>query len=76
MRCVPQLQKTLISVRTLEAQYIRETLGEDNLKILSGTLIALKGIRRNNLYYLKGSVVIKNLAASEQLEDESTSYGI
>jgi len=76
VRCVPQLQKTLISVRTLEAQYLREILGEGNLKMLSGTLIALKGIRQNNLYYLKSSVVIKNLAASEQLEAGSTSYDI
>jgi len=37
----------------------------------SGSLIVLKGIQCNNLYYLKGSAVTKNLAASEYLDDDS-----
>ena len=37
----------------------------------SGSLIVLKGIRRNNLYYLKGSAVTRNLVASELLKDDS-----
>ena len=37
----------------------------------SGSLVVLKGIRRNNLYYLKGSVVTKNLTTSEYLVDDS-----
>jgi len=38
----------------------------------SGLLEVMKGILCNNLYYLKGSVVIKNLASLEHLKDDST----
>ena len=61
VRYVPQLKKNLISVGTLEA-----------LKMSSGSLVVLKGLRRNNLYYLKGRTVTENLTASEHLEDNST----
>ena len=72
VRYTPQLQKNLISVGTLKAQGLRGTLGQGVLKIYSGSLIVLKGIQRNNLYYLKGSAVIVNLAASEHFKNDST----
>ena len=56
----------------LEAQGLKGTLGEDVFKMSSGSLVVLKGIRYNNLYYLKGSAVIKNLTVSGHLEDDST----
>jgi len=65
------LKKNLISVGALKAQDLRETLGEGVLKIFSGSLVVLKGIQRNNLYYLRGSAVIENLATSVHLEDDS-----
>ena len=71
VRYVPHLQKNLISVGVLESQGIRGTLGEGVLKMPSGSLIVLKGIRRNNLCYLKGCAVIENLVVSELLEDDS-----
>ena len=71
VRYVPQLHKNLILVRALEAQGLKGTLEEDVLKISSGSLVVLKGVRRNNLYYLKGSTVTRNLATSEHLEDNS-----
>ena len=37
-----------------------------------GSLVVLKGIRCNNLYYLKGSAVTRNLAALEYLDGDST----
>jgi len=40
--------------------------------MFSVSLVILKGIRRNNLYYLKGSAVTENLTASEYLEGDST----
>ena len=40
-----------------------------DVKLLIGSL---KGIRCNNLYYLKDSSVSENLAASGHLEDNST----
>ena len=70
VRYIPQLKKNLISVGALEAQGLRDTIGKGVLKI-SGSLIVLKGIRHNNLYYLKDSAVTENLAASKHLEDDS-----
>ena len=66
------MKKNLISVGALEAHSLRGTLEEGVLKMSRGSLVVLKGIRRNNLYYLKGSAVTRNLAASEHLKDDST----
>jgi len=38
----------------------------------SGSLAVLKGIRHDNLYYLKGHAVTENLAALEHLVGDST----
>ena len=57
--------------RALEAQDLRGTLEEGVLKMFRGSLVVLKSIRRNNLYYLKGCAVIGNLTASEYLDDDS-----
>jgi len=72
VRYVPQLQKNLILFGALEVQGLRGTLGESVLKMSSDSLVVLKDIRRNNLYYLKDSSVTKNLAALEHLKDDST----
>ena len=37
--------------------------------MFSDSLVILKGIRSNNLYYLKGSTVSENLTTSEHLKD-------
>ena len=57
VRFVPQLKKNLISIRALEAQGLKRTLRDGILKMLKSSMVVLKGIRRNNLYYLKGSIV-------------------
>ena len=72
VRYVTQLQKNLISVGTLKMQGLRGTLGEGVLKISSSLLAVMKSVRRNNLYYLKGSAVTENLSPSEHLKDDST----
>jgi len=72
VRYVSQLRKNLISVGALEAQGLRGTLGEDILKICSNSLVVLKDIRSINFYYLKGSAITRNLAASEHLDGNST----
>jgi len=74
MRYVTQL-KNFISVGALEVHGLRGTLGEGILKMSSDSLVVLKDIRHNNLYYLKGSAIIKNLTASKHLNRDSISYG-
>ena len=60
----------LISVEGLKAEDLRGTLREGVLKISSSSLVVLKSIRRNNLYYLMGSAVT-GLATSGQLDGDS-----
>ena len=57
MRYIPSITKNITSVRTLKAEGLRGTHGEGVLKISSGLFVVLKGIRRNNVYYLMGSAV-------------------
>ena len=64
VRYVSHMAKNLISVGALEAEGLRGTLGESVLKMSSDSLVVLKGIRRNNVYYLKGSALIGNLVSS------------
>ena len=71
-KMVRELKKNLILIGALEVQERRETLGESILKMSSGSLVVLKGIRRNYLYYLKGCAVTKNLTALEHLKSDST----
>ena len=71
VRYIPRMMKNLISVRALEAEGLRETLGESVLKMSSSSLVVLNGIIRNNMYYLMGSAVTK-LASLKQLNDNST----
>ena len=41
---VPQLKKNLISVGALEVPGMKETLGEDVLKMFSASLVIIKGL--------------------------------
>ena len=70
VRYIPSMTKNIISVGVLKAEGLKGTLGEGILKMSSGSLVLLKGIRRN-VYYLMGSVVT-GLASSRQLDGDST----
>ena len=72
MKCAPQLKKNLISVSALEALG-QEISGRDSvLKIFRGSMVVLKDIRRNNLYYLKGNTVTGQVTTSIGLDDDCT----
>jgi len=69
LRYVPQLKKNLISVDALEALDL-EISGRDGvLKMLRGSMVVLKGIRQNNLYYLKGNTITGKMVTSISLDD-------
>jgi len=57
VRYIPSMTKNIISIGALEVEGLRWTIGEGVLKMSSGSLVILKGIRRNNVYYLMSSVV-------------------
>ena len=53
----PQLKKNLISVGALKALGLDISDRDDVLKLLRGSMVVMKSVRYNNLYYLKGTTV-------------------
>ena len=58
---VPQLKRNLISIRALETLGLVVSIKEGVLKMTKGSVV-LKAVRRNNLYYLKGSTITGQVA--------------
>ncbi|KAH9794681.1 hypothetical protein KPL71_004983 [Citrus sinensis] len=54
VRFVPTLKKNLISVGALEAKGYKVTIEDGIMKFTHGAMVILQGVRRHNLYYLKG----------------------
>ncbi|KAH9706402.1 hypothetical protein KPL70_012195 [Citrus sinensis] len=54
VRFVPALKKNLISVGALEAKGYKVTIEDGTMKFTHGAMVILQGVRRHNLYYLKG----------------------
>jgi len=54
VRYVPQLKKNLISVGALEALGHGVSVRDGVLKMTRGSMVVLKDVRCNNLYYLIG----------------------
>jgi len=57
VRYIPQLKRNLISVGALETLGLEVLIKDGVLKMTKGSMVVLKGVRWNNLYYLKGSTV-------------------
>ena len=57
VRYVPQVKKNFISVGALESMGHAVSVRDSILKITRGSMVVVKGVRRNNLYYLMGSTV-------------------
>ena len=72
MRYVPQLKKNLIFVGALEALGLVVSIQDGVLKMTKGSMVVMKGIRRNNLYYLKGSIVIGLVETSTSSDNDCT----
>ena len=49
MRYVLQLKRNLISIGALEALGLAVSIRDGVLKIIKGSMVVLKGVRRNNL---------------------------
>ncbi|KAH9685902.1 retrovirus-related pol polyprotein from transposon TNT 1-94-like protein [Citrus sinensis] len=54
VRFVPALKKNLIYVGALEAKGYKITIEDGIMKFTHGAMVILQGVRRHNLYYLKG----------------------
>ena len=68
VRYIPKLEKNLISLGTLESKGFTIILQNGILKVVSGALMVMKGIRRNNLYLYQGSTVAGTAAAVSEVD--------
>ena len=57
VRYVPQMKKNLIAVGTLKTLGHAVSVRDGVLKITRGSMVVMKGVRRNNLYYLMGGTI-------------------
>nr|GEZ04430.1 retrovirus-related Pol polyprotein from transposon TNT 1-94 [Tanacetum cinerariifolium] len=64
VRYSPKLKKNLISIGTLESKGFEVRENDRVMKIISGVLVVIKGIRKiNNTYYYKGRTIVGTIAA-------------
>jgi len=70
VRYVPQLKRNHISVGDLEILGLVVSIKDGVLKITKGSIVVLKAVRQNNLYYLKGSTVTGQVATSTDSDDD------
>ena len=69
--CVPQLKINLILVGSLKVLGSKIS-ARDVLKMLSGSMFMMKGVRRNNFYYLKGNIVTGQVTIFIDSDDDCT----
>ena len=72
VRYVPQLKRNLISIGTLETLGLEVSIKNGVLKMTKGSMVVLRGVHWNNLYYLKGCNVTRQVATSTDTDDDST----
>ena len=58
------IERNLMSVGALETLGYGVSVRDGVLKMTRGSMVVLKGVRRDNLYYLMGSTVIGRMATS------------
>ena len=75
VRHVPKLKKNLISLGALESKGLVVIIRDGVLKVISGALMVMKGIRRNNLHYYNGSTMIGvvTIVSGSDKDEEITS---
>ena len=59
-------------VGALETLSLEESIKDGVLKMTKDSMMILKGVRWNNLYYLKGSTITGQVATSTDTDDDST----
>ena len=69
-RYVPQLKKNLVSVGALEALGLEISGRNCVLNMLGGSIVVMKGVRCNNLYYLKDITVTEQMTTSIVSDDD------
>ena len=68
---VLKMKKNLISLGALERKGFIVSMRDGIVKVISGSLVVMKGTRRNNLYYYNGSTVIGSTATVFEKDEDS-----
>ena len=68
VRYILKLETNLISLGTLESKGFTIIMQNRILKVVSGALVVMKGIRRNNLYLYQGSTAVGTAAAVSEAD--------
>ena len=63
VRYVPELRRNLISLGMLDELGYVIKLESGSLKVLKGSLVVMKGVKRNGIYSLIGSTVVGSISA-------------
>ena len=66
------MKRSFISVGTLEALGHGVSVRDSVLKMTRGSMVVLKGVRRNNQYYLMGSTVTGRVTISISSDGDCT----
>ena len=64
--------KGIFSVGALEALSLVVSIRDGVLKMTKGSMVGMKGVRQNNLYYLKGSTFTSEVETSISSDDVCT----
>ena len=68
----PQLKRNFISVGVLKALGLEVSIRDGVLKTIKGSMVVLKGVPRNNIYYLKDSTVTEQMATFTNSDNDCT----
>jgi len=66
------MKRNLISVGALKTLGLELSIKDGVLKMTRGSMVVLKGVRRNNVFFLKGSTVIGQVTTSTNSYDNCT----
>ena len=69
VRYVSQLKRNHISVGALKTLGLVVSIRDGILKMTKDSMVVMKGVRQNNLYYLKGSTVTDQVETSISSDD-------
>ena len=72
VKYIPQLKMNLISVGALKALGLEVSIRDGVLKMVKSSMVVLKGVRCNNLYYLKGGTVTGQVATFTNSDNDCT----
>ena len=75
VKYVSQLKRNLISVGALKELGLVISIRDGILKMIKGSMIVMKGVRRDNLCYLKGSTATGQVETSNSSDEVARRSG-